>query len=117
MPTGTLLMIIAAAATQIVIGVAAIVWHWSSDKALIGLSLVACAAALVFAPLVRTAPEEIGISVFMAGGPPILATLTAAVVVSALRVWQTKRWASVPGLVLSVAAVGIMVVNASTPLI
>jgi hypothetical protein len=87
----------------------------SSDKGLAGFSLVTCVAAFGFAPLLRVSPEAMGIYIFLAGFFPICAAITAAVVTSAARFIQTRQWASVPGMLLSVAAAGLMVVNTTTP--
>jgi hypothetical protein len=86
----------------------------SSDKGLIVLSLMACVAALVFTPLERILPEQSGFYLLLLGLLPVLATIIATVVASTARLMQTRRWRSVPSLVLSVAAVGLMYFNSTT---
>jgi uncharacterized membrane protein len=87
----------------------------SSDNGLVGLSLLACVAALVFDPLLRVLPEQISIYIFFAGFFPISAAITAAAVTSTARLMQTRRWASVPSLIVSTVAASLMYINTTTP--
>jgi hypothetical protein len=99
----------------LIVGASIIFLRRSSDGGLIGLSVLACIAALVFAPLLRVTPEQYGLYLFLAGFFPIAGAITAAVVTSAVQLLQTRRGASLPGLLLSLGAAGLMVVNLSTP--
>jgi tetrahydromethanopterin S-methyltransferase subunit D len=87
----------------------------SSDKGLVGLSLLACAAALVFDPLLRVLPEQISIYLFFVGFFPISAIILAAAITSTARLMQTRRWASVPSLLASMVAASLMYINTTSP--
>jgi hypothetical protein len=91
--------------------------RWASGKGLIGLALIACTAALVFAPVLRISTEQIGLYLFIIGLFPVLGTITMAVVASTVRLVQTRKWGSLPSLILSMAAAAIMVINMTTPLL
>src|SRR5258706_5872548 len=69
-----------------------ILLRWFSDKALVVLSLIACVAALVFAPILRVSNELLGIYIFFAGFFPIAGAITAAVVTTMIRLLHTRRW-------------------------
>ena len=77
--------------------------------------VLACSAALVFAPLLRVTPEQYGLYLFLTGFFPITGAITAAVVTCGVQWHQTHRWASLPGLLLSLGAADLMVINLSTP--
>jgi hypothetical protein len=101
-------------AVVLIAGGAVVLIRRPSDKKLIGLTLIACLVALVFTPLRRVAPESISFYVFLGGLFPVIVLITLAVVISTIRLVQTRRWQALPGLVLSVAAAGIMYVNMTT---
>ena len=92
-----------------------ILLRWSSNRALIVLALIACVAALVFTPIVRVSNELLGIYLFFAGFVPIAGVITATVVTTSIRLLRTRRWAALPGLLLSLAAASLMYVNTTTP--
>ena len=101
-------------AVVLIAGGAVVLIRRPSDKKLIGLALIACLVALVFTPLLRVAPESISFYAFLGGLFPVILLITLAVVTSAIRLAQTRRWQALPGLMLSVAAAGLMYVNMTT---
>jgi hypothetical protein len=101
-------------AVMLIVGGAVVLVRRPSDKKLVALALIACLAALFFIPLLRVSPEQIGFYVFLGGLFPVIATITVAVVASTIRLIQTRRWQTLPSLVLSVAAAGFMYVNMTT---
>jgi hypothetical protein len=104
-------------AVLMAIGGSIVLARWASAKGLIGLALVACVAALVFAPVLRMSTEQIGLYLFIIGLFPVLGIITMAVVASTVRLMQTRKWGSLPSLVLSVAAAAILYINMTTPLL
>jgi hypothetical protein len=101
-------------AVALIVGGAVVALRRPSDKGLAALALVACVTALFFIPLLRLSPEQIGLYIFLGGLFPVIALITVAVLTSALRLAQTRRWQALPGLALSVAAAGLMYVNMTT---
>ena len=85
-----------------------------ADNRLVGFSLAACVAALVFVPLLRVLPESMGLPVFMVGLGPLLIILTVVFVTSVARFIQTQTRTHLLSLVLSSAAVALFFVNAMT---
>ncbi len=85
-----------------------------ADNRLLGFSLAACVAALVFVPLLRVLPEPMGLPVFMVGLGPLLVILTVGFVTSVARFIQTQTRTHLLSLALSSAAVALFFVNAMT---
>jgi hypothetical protein len=101
----------------VALGGSTVLLRKSDDKWLICLSVLACVVALVFAPLLRAVPEEIGLRFFLIGLWPTLAIIAIAVVISVARFIQRRSKESLPSLVLSVSAVGLFYINSMTSLI
>jgi predicted PurR-regulated permease PerM len=104
-------------AILLVIGIWLALRFKPSDKLPMALSLAACSLALAFAPLLRMSGEEIGILIFIVGLFPVLGTIMAAVIASAMRYVQTRQMKALPSLVLSIAAIGLAYINFTTPFI
>ncbi|MEI2689928.1 MAG: hypothetical protein V9H69_09505 [Anaerolineae bacterium] len=85
-----------------------------TDNRLVGLSLAACAAALVFVPLLRVLPESVGLPVLIAGLGPLLVILAVVFVTSVVRFIQARTRTHLLSLALSGAAVALFFVNAMT---
>jgi uncharacterized membrane protein YoaK (UPF0700 family) len=101
----------------VALGGSTVLLRKSDDKRLIFLSVLACLVALVFAPMLRAVPEEIGLRFFLIGLWPTLAIIAIAVVISVARFIQRRSKESLPSLVLSVSAVGLFYINSMTSLI
>ncbi len=84
------------------------------DNRLMRLSLLACLAALAFAPLLRAVPDEVSFLLFFVGLWPTLAVVAISTVASAVRAIQTRSLRALPSLILSVLAAGLFYVNIAT---
>lgn len=101
----------------VALGGSTVLLRKSNKKWLICLSVLACVVALVFAPLLRAVPEEIGLRFFLIGLWPTLAIIAIAVITSVVRFIQRRDEESLPSLILSVSAVGLFYINSMTSLI
>lgn len=110
----SLLWIAAVALIAAAIGAPIILSRRSFDKGLIGLSVVARLVALGFDPLARALPEPLSMRFFIVGLAPTLVIITVAVVANTVRVIQTRKKESLPGLLLSILAVGLFYLNSAT---
>lgn len=98
----------------VVVGGSIVFIRKAPGKRLILLSLLACGAALVFAPLLRSLPEQFSIVLMLVGLWPTLAIITASVAASMLRFMQTRSRESLFSLLLSVLAVALFYINTTT---
>ena len=77
-------------AVVLVLVVPIVLMRVSSDIGLAGFAFVACVAALGFAPLLRLSSEAMSWYIFLPGGIPIGAAITAAVVTCIARLLRTR---------------------------
>jgi hypothetical protein len=89
----------------------------TNEKHLIGLSLLAFLLALIFTPILRILPEEIGLPFFLLAFMPTLAILMLSLGASFISLVRTRARIAFLSLILSLLAVGLFVVNTTTPLI
>lgn len=83
-------------------------------RGLIVLALVVCVMALVFVPLLRVLPERVGIPFFVVGLGPLLVILLMAIAVSTARFVQARTGTHLLSLALSILALTLFFVNATT---
>lgn len=94
--------------------VSVFLWRRITDTGLIVLSLVVCVMALVFVPLLRVLPERVGIPFFVVGLGPLLVILLMAIAVSTARFAQARTGTHLLSLALSILALTLFFVNATT---
>lgn len=89
----------------------------ANEKQLVGLSLLALLLALIFTPILRVLPEEAGLPFFLLAFMPTLAIIVLSLGASFISLVRTSARTSFLNLILSLLAVGLFIVNATTPLI
>lgn len=94
--------------------VSVFLWRRITDRGLIVLALVVCVMALVFVPLLRVLPEQVGIPFFVVGLGPLLVILLMVIAVSTARFVHARTGAHLLSLALSILALTLFFVNATT---
>lgn len=94
--------------------VSVFLWRRITDRGLIVLALAVCVMALVFVPLLRVLPERVGIPFFVVGLGPLLVILLMVIAVSTARFVQARTGAHLLSLALSILALTLFFVNATT---
>lgn len=89
----------------------------ANERRLMGLSLLALFLALTFAPILRLLPDEIGLPFFLVAFLPMIAILTLSLSASLVSLVRTRARVSVLDFILSLLAVVLFIINATTPLI
>lgn len=88
--------------------VSVFLWRRITDRGLIVLALVVCVMALVFVPLLRVLPEQVGIPFF------VVVILLMVIAVSTARFVHARTGAHLLSLALSILALTLFFVNATT---
>ena len=112
--SGSLVWIAALPLLALALAVSPLLWRRITGRGLIVLPLVACVLALVFVPLLRVLPEQVGLPFFIAVLLPLVAILVVAVAVSAARFVQARTGTHLLSLALSIVALALFFVNATT---